>query len=38
MEIIEVDTILKIFPVSLSKMETDLLDRKCPFPFPGRTL
>ena len=37
MEIIEVETILKFFRVSLS-METDLLDRKCPFPFPGRTL
>jgi hypothetical protein len=38
MEIIEVETILKFFRVSLSKMETDLLDRKSPFPFPGRTL
>ena len=37
MEIIEVETILKFFRVSLSKMETDLLNRKCPFPFPGRT-
>ena len=38
MEIIEVETILKFFPVSLTKMETDLLDRKWQFPFPGRTL
>ncbi len=33
MEIIEVETILKFFPVSLSKMETNLLDRKCQLSF-----